>query len=96
MEQEQITIIIQEQEYKIKCDPDQVELLQKSAVYLDMKMSEVKTMSPSMAKEKIAVMSALNIVSAYLKQEKQIKEYSDACEEIDLLSESLREYGTNQ
>ena len=96
MEQEQITIIIQDQEYKIKCDPGQVELLQKSAVYLDMKMSEVKTMSPSMAKEKIAVMAALNIVSKYLDQEKQVKEYSDACEEIDLVSESLREYGTDQ
>ena len=96
MEQEQITVIIQDQEYKIKCDPDQVELLQKSAVYLDMKMSEVKTMSPSMAKEKIAVMSALNVVSIYLNQEEQVKEYSDACKEIDLLSESLREYGTDQ
>ena len=96
MEQEQITIIIQDQEYKIKCDPGQVELLQKSAVYLDMKMSEVKTMSPSMAKEKIAVMAALNIVSKYLDQEEQVQEYSDACEEIDLLSKSLREYGTDQ
>ena len=96
MEQEQITIIIQDQEYKIKCDPNQVELLQKSAAYLDIKMSEVKTMSPSMTKEKIAVMSALNVVSAYLSQEEQVKEYSDACEEIDSLSESLREYGTDQ
>ena len=96
MEQEQITIIIQDQEYKIKCDPNQVELLQKSAAYLDIKMSEVKTMSPSMAKEKVAVMSALNVVSAYLSQEEQVKEYSDACEEIDSLSESLREYGTDQ
>ena len=96
MEQEQITITIQDQEYKIKCDPNQVELLQKSAVYLDIKMSEVKTMSPSMTKEKIAVMSALNVVSAYLSQEEQVKEYSDACEEIDSLSESLREYGTDQ
>ena len=96
MEQEQITIIIQDQEYKIKCDPNQVELLQKSAAYLDIKMSEVKTMSPSMAKETVAVMSALNVVSAYLSQEEQVKEYSDACEEIDLLSESLREYGTDQ
>ena len=96
MEQEQITIIIQDQEYKIKCDPNQVELLQKSAAYLDIKMSEVKTMSPSMTKEKVAVMSALNVVSAYLSQEEQVKEYSDACEEIDLLSESLREYGTDQ
>ena len=96
MEQEQITIIIQDQEYKIKCDPNQVELLQKSAAYLDIKMSEVKTMSPSMTKEKIAVMSALNVASAYLSQEEQVKEYSDACEEIDSLSESLREYGTDQ
>ena len=96
MEQEQITIIIQDQEYKIKCDPNQVELLQKSAAYLDIKMSEVKTMSPSMTKEKIAVMSALNVVSTYLSQEEQVKEYSDACKEIDLLSESLREYGTDQ
>jgi cell division protein ZapA (FtsZ GTPase activity inhibitor) len=96
MEQEQIIVIIQDQEYKIKCSPEQVNLLQKSAAYLDMKMSETKTASPSMAKEKIAVMSALNVVSEYLSQEEQVKEYSDACEEIDLLSESLREYGTDQ
>ena len=96
MEQEQITVIIQDQEYKIKCDPNQIDLLQKSAAYLDMKMSEIKTVSSSMTKEKIAVMTALNIVSKYLDQEEQVKEYSDACEEIDLLSESLREYGTDQ
>ena len=96
MEQEQITVIIQDQEYKIKCDPNQIDLLQKSAAYLDMKMSEIKTVSSSMTKEKIAVMSALNVVSTYLNQEEQVKEYSDACEEIDLLSESLREYGTDQ
>ena len=96
MEQEQITVIIQDQEYKIKCESGQIDLLQKSAIYLDMKMGEVKTISPSMAKEKIAVMTALNIVSKYLDQEEQVKEYSDACEEIDILSESLREYGTDQ
>ena len=96
MEQEQITVIIQDQEYKIKCDPDQIDLLQKSAAYLDMKMSEIKTVSSSMTKEKIAVMSALNVVSTYLDQEEQVKEYSDACKEIDLLSESLREYGIDQ
>ena len=96
MKQEQITIIIQDQEYKIKCDPGQIDLLQKSAAYLDMKMSDIKTVSPSMTKEKIAVMSALNVVSTYLSQEEQVKEYSDACEEIDLLNESLREYGTDQ
>tara|TARA_Y100000389_G_scaffold183708_1_gene201470 strand:+ start:537 stop:827 length:291 start_codon:yes stop_codon:yes gene_type:complete len=96
MEQEQITVIIQDQEYKIKCEADQVELLQKSAIYLDIRMGEVKTLSPGMAKEKIAVMSALNIVSKYLDQEEQVKEYSQACDEITIMSDSLREYGQDK
>jgi cell division protein ZapA (FtsZ GTPase activity inhibitor) len=96
MEQEQITVIIQDQEYKIKCETNQVELLQKSAIYLDMKMSEVKTMSSGMAKEKIAVMSALNIVSKYLDQEEQVKEISQACDEISSMTDSLRDYGIDK
>ena len=96
MEQEQITVIIQDQEYKIKCETNQVELLQKSAIYLDTKMSEVKTMSSGMAKEKIAVMSALNIVSKYLDQEEQVKEISQACDEISNMTDSLRDYGIDK
>ena len=96
MEQEQITVIIQDQEYKIKCETNQVELLQKSAIYLDTKMSEVKTMSSGMAKEKIAVMSALNIVSKYLDQEEQVKEISQACDEISIMTDSLRDYGIDK
>ena len=96
MEQEQITVIIQDQEYKIKCETNQVELLQKSAIYLDTKMSEVKTMSSGMAKEKIAVMSALNIVSKYLDQEEQVKEISQACDEISSMTDSLRDYGIDK
>jgi|TARA_B110000444_G_C18371423_1_gene380589 cell division protein ZapA (FtsZ GTPase activity inhibitor) len=96
MEQEQITVIIQDQEYKIKCDSKEVDILQKSAIYLDMKMNEVKTMSPSMAKEKIAVMTALDIVSKYLGQEEQVKEYADACDAITIMTDSLREYGIDK
>ena len=96
MEQEQITVIIQDQEDKIKCETNQVELLQKSAIYLDTKMSEVKTMSSGMAKEKIAVMSALNIVSKYLDQEEQVKEISQACDEISNMTDSLRDYGIDK
>ncbi|MBT3548716.1 MAG: cell division protein ZapA [Gammaproteobacteria bacterium] len=96
MEQEQITVIIQEQEYKIKCEPAQVELLQKSAMHLDMKMSEIKTLSPNMAKDKVAIMTALNIVSKYLGQEDQIKEYSNACDDISMMTNSLNEFGTDK
>ena len=96
MEQEQITVIIQEQEYKIKCDSGQVDLLKKSAIHLDTKMSEIGKVSPKMGKEKIAVMTALNIVSKYLEQEEQIQEYADACDEITIMTDTLSEYGIDK
>ena len=94
MEQAQITISVLDQEYKIKCSPSEVDLLQKSAAFLDIKMSEIKKNTPTMTKDKIAVMSALNIVSSYLKQEDELKEYSDISDEINNLQKSLQDYGT--
>ena len=93
MEQEQITISVLDQEYKIKCSPSEVDLLQKSAAFLDIKMSELKKNTPTMTKDKIAVMSALNIVSSYLKQEDELKEYSDISDEINNLQKSLQDFG---
>ena len=46
-----------------------------------------------MTKDKIAVMSALNIVSAYLKQEEELNGYSDVSDEINNLQKSLKELG---
>tara|TARA_B100001564_G_scaffold244230_1_gene207022 strand:- start:41 stop:328 length:288 start_codon:yes stop_codon:yes gene_type:complete len=94
MEQEQITISVLDQEYKIKCSPSEVDLLQKSAAFLDIKMSELKKNTPTMTKDKIAVMSALNIVSSYLKLEDELNEYSDVSNEINNLQKSLQDYGT--
>ena len=96
MDQEQITILVLDQEYKIKCSPSEVDLLQKSAAYLDIKMSEIKKNAPSMTKDKVAVMSALNIVSLYLKQEEELKEFSDVSEEINNLQTSLHDIGADQ
>tara|TARA_Y100000992_G_scaffold73260_1_gene46131 strand:+ start:272 stop:559 length:288 start_codon:yes stop_codon:yes gene_type:complete len=93
MEQEQITISVLDQEYKIKCSPSEVDLLQKSAAFLDIKMSELKKNTPTMTKDKIAVMSALNIVSSYLKQEDELNEYSDVSDEINNLQKSLQDFG---
>tara|TARA_B100001564_G_C20541261_1_gene624470 strand:- start:653 stop:937 length:285 start_codon:yes stop_codon:yes gene_type:complete len=93
MEQEQITISVLDQEYKIKCNPSEVDLLQKSAAYLDIKMSEIKKNVPTLTKDKIAVMSALNIVSSFLKQEEELNEYSDVSDEINKLQQSLRDFG---
>ena len=94
MEQEQIIISVLDQEYKIKCSPSEVDLLQKSAAFLDIKMSELKKNTPTMTKDKIAVMSALNIVSSYLKLEDELNEYSDVSNEINNLQKSLQDYGT--
>ena len=56
-------------------------------------MSELKKSTPTMTKDKIAVMSALNIVSSYLKQEEELNEYSDVSDEINNLQKSLQDLG---
>ena len=93
MDQEQITISVMDQEYKIKCNTSEIDLLQKSAAYLDIKMSEIKKNAPSMSKDKVAVMTALNIVSSFLKQEDDLKEFTNVSDEINDLQQSLLEIG---
>lgn len=93
MDKEQITISVMDQEYKIKCSASEIELLQKSAAYLDIKMSEIKKNAPSMSKDKVAVMSALNIVSLFLKQEDDLKEFDNVSDEINDLQQSLYDIG---
>ena len=93
MDQEQITISVMDQEYKIKCSTSEIDLLQKSAAYLDIKMSEIKKNTPSMSKDKVAVMTALNIVSSFLKQEDDLKEFANVSDEINDLQQSLLEIG---
>ena len=56
-------------------------------------MSELKKNTPTMTKDKIAVMSALNIVSSYLKQEEELNQYSDVSDEINNLQKSLQDFG---
>jgi cell division protein ZapA len=93
MDQEQITISVMDQEYKIKCNTSEIDLLQKSAAYLDIKMSEIKKNAPSMSKDKVAVMTALTIVSSFLKQEDDLKEFANVSDEINDLQQSLLEIG---
>ena len=93
MDQEQITISVMDQEYKIKCNTSEIDLLQKSAAYLDIKMSEIKKNGPSMSKDRVAIMTALNIVSSFLKQEDDLKEFANVSDEINDLQQSLLEIG---
>ncbi len=85
MAQEQISVRVLDEEYKIKCDSKQVDLLKKSASYLDEKMAEIKSSSNTMQREKVAVMAALNVVSEYLSQEAKLGELDDVSGEIEKL-----------
>ena len=82
MEYEEVIIEVLDEEYKIKCTADEVGLVRQSASYLDNKMREVKESSSSLSKDKIAVLTGLNIVSEFLKQENKLKELDHVSDEI--------------
>ena len=85
MEYEEVIVEVLDEEYKIKCAPDEVGLLKQSAVYLDEKMKKIKEDSSNLSKDKIAVLTGLNIVSEFLKQENKLKEFDYVAEEISEL-----------
>tara|TARA_B100000927_G_scaffold224387_1_gene184161 strand:+ start:263 stop:550 length:288 start_codon:yes stop_codon:yes gene_type:complete len=84
-----ITVTISDQDFKIKCSELEVELLNRSAAYLDIKMSELKKSSPTLPKEKVAIMAALNIVSDFLKREDEYKDYENISKDIESIQNSL-------
>ena len=85
MGKEQVSITVLDQEYKIKCDSSEIDLLKKSASFLDDKMKEINNEKATITKDKVAVMAALNIVSLYLSQESTLKEYDNISSEIEKL-----------
>tara|TARA_B100001057_G_scaffold70518_1_gene64665 strand:+ start:23657 stop:23944 length:288 start_codon:yes stop_codon:yes gene_type:complete len=89
MAEDYITVTISDQDFKIKCSELEVDLLNRSAAYLDIKMSELKKTSPTLPKDKIAIMAALNIISDYLKKEDELREYETISKEIELIQNSL-------
>ena len=89
MPEDFITVTISDQEFKIRCSELEVELLNRSAAYLDIKMSELKKSSPSLPKEKIAIMTALNIVSDFLRREDELKDYENVSRDIESIQNSL-------
>jgi cell division protein ZapA len=89
MGKEQVSITVLDQEYKIKCDSSEIDLLKKSASFLDDKMKEINNEKATITKDKVAVMAALNIVSLYLSQESTLKEYDTISSEIKKLQDYI-------
>lgn len=63
-------------EYAVRCRPEEQTALQESARYLTEKMEEAKSGGRALSHDLVAIMTALNITSEYLKlrQEKEALE----------------------
>ena len=81
---------ILDKEYAVRCHPDEQSALQESARYLTEKMAEAKSSGRALSHDRIAIMTALNIASEYLKlrQEKEALEAALA-EDIHRIASKL-------
>jgi len=66
-----VAVSILDKEYVIACPEDQKEDLISSAHYLDERMRETRDSGKALGTERMAVMTALNIVNEYLREKKE-------------------------
>ena len=81
---------ILDKEYAVRCPPEEQSALQESARYLSERMEEAKSSGRALSHDRIAIMTALNIASEYLKlrQEKEALETALA-EDIHRIASKL-------
>ena len=85
-----ISVIINNLEYKIKCNESEVDLLNRSAAFLDIKISEIKKASPTITNDKAAIMAGLNIASMYLGQDDKIQSLESVSDELESIQNTLK------
>ena len=71
-----INITILDKEYLITCDDNEKEMLRSSVDYLNDKMTEMKNSGSVIGTERIAVMTALNVVNELLTYKKENQDYT--------------------
>ena len=59
---ETITVSLLGKKYQVSCEEEEVEILEKSAKYLNQKMGEIRDSGRVVGLDRIAVMAALNII----------------------------------
>jgi len=59
---ETITVSLLGKKYQVSCEEEEVEVLEKSAKYLNKKMGEIRDSGRVVGLDRIAVMAALNII----------------------------------
>jgi cell division protein ZapA len=66
---ELVNVKILDKDYRVSCDPDGHEDLQRAARYLDQQMRDIRANGNIIGIERIAIMAALNIAHEYLQQD---------------------------
>lgn len=78
--------------YQIKCPPDKVEELQKSAQYLDTKVREIQQNNKALDSERLLLIAALNITHELIAQkQKKHETVSDINQRIANLSNKIEQ-----
>tara|TARA_Y100000996_G_scaffold337722_1_gene274461 strand:- start:99 stop:389 length:291 start_codon:yes stop_codon:yes gene_type:complete len=85
-----ISVIINNLEYKIKCGESEIDLLNRSAALLDIKISEIKKASPTITNDKAAVMAGLNIASMYLDKNDKSEDLESVSDELEIIQNTLK------
>ena len=87
---ETITVNLLGKKYQVSCGEDDVEVLEKSAKYLNEKMGEIRNSGRVVGLDRIAVMAALNIIGeSIMSEENEGLKDTKLHNRVERLNESL-------
>ena len=87
--QNSLSIIILDKEYRVACPPDEQGNLQASANELNKKLTEIKSKGAVIGTERIAIMAALNLCHEMLTGKTLQSEHADLNTRIESLSDKI-------
>ena len=87
--QNSLSIIILDKEYRVACPPDEQDNLQASAKELNKKLTEIKTKGAVIGTERIAIMAALNLCHEMLTGKALQSEHAELNTRIESLSDKI-------
>lgn len=87
--QNSLSIIILDKEYRVACPPDEQDNLQASANELNKKLTEIKTKGAVIGTERIAIMAALNLCHEMLTGKTLQSEHAELNTRIESLSNKI-------
>ncbi len=87
--QDSLSIIILDKEYRVACPPGEQDSLRASASELNQKLTEIKRKGAVIGTERIAIMAALNLCHEMLTGKSLQNEHAELNSRIELLSEKI-------